>query len=306
MQTEVQDNPLYELGKIWVGISALVTAALYALGFVALRFHFQVLGVETEQLVIDTGYLAAGGRTMVWLLLVMAVVGIPMLLVVRLARPLLDRWAAGEAHGSRTWHMADEIATAGLVVLTFLMFSALSPADVLRQPASPAILQGLPAGAEAASSLQQLGLQILGGNAPGEQPFVVVLVLLAAVVELLTVMLTISLGRRLPGSNPLLAMLILTAAAGFVGLVGLHGVYFIPKRIERLTPAPPLVAGHTEQAWLVHRGAAKATLFYCTPAGERVLTTVPINDIDGLAVSVPQPIGIMMGVHACAAKAPSP
>jgi len=127
--------------------------------------------------------------------------------------------------------------------------------------------------------------------------------LAAAAFEFMAIMLAVKRWRRRPRFDPLFGIIVLTAVAGLVALIGLQGVFFIPKRVEKLTAPPPVMAGRVAQLWLVHRGADKATLYYCAANGERVLTTVPISAIDGIGASPPQPIGEIMGADACAQDA---
>ena len=262
---------LQDLGRTWASIAALVVAGLYVMGFIALRFHFQVLGVETESSVIDISYLTAGGRVMIWLLLLGILVGLPILLLGRLLL-CLPRIRPGDT--------VDTVFAVILAVMALVFLAALTPADVLRHP------DGTPAW----FTHQDLGIAVVAAFA-------------AMATELLAVIFAAGRWRRTGRFDTLLGFLGLIAVAGVVALVGLHGIYFIPKHAERLTPVPTALSDRAREVWLVYRGTGKATLFYCTDKGERVLTTLPVNDIDGVAATAPQPIGKLMGGDACVTRA---
>jgi hypothetical protein len=280
---------LQDLGKTWASTAALVTVVLYALGFVALRFHFQVLGVETERQVIDTGYLAAGGRVVLWLMLLGVLVAPPMLLLTWLARLSLGAALAA----SRVRSALEAVTTLVLLGLILVVFAALTPTDVLRSPT-------VAPGGRAAPVLAQLTREILAEPEPGRSSGVVAGALVAAAIEFVAIMLAVVRWRRSPRLDPMLGIIVLTAVAGLVALVSLHGVFFIPKRVEQLTASPTVMAARVARIWLVHRGADKATLYYCTADGEPTLATVPIGAIDGIGASPARPIGDIMGAKACA------
>jgi hypothetical protein len=271
---------LQDLGRTWASVAALVVAGLYVLGFIALRFHLQVLGVETESSVIDVSYLTAGGRVVLWLMLLGIPVGLPILLLHRLCIP-----------GIRPGNTTDAFFAFILAILVLLFLFALTPADVLRHPAG------------AQGWIAQQGLLVLGEAQPGQNYLAVVAAFAAMAAELLAIIFVAGRWRRTGRLDPLLGFLALIAVAGVVALVGLQGVYFIPKHVEQLTPVPTALSGRARQVWLVYRGTGKATLFYCSDTGERVLTTLPVNDIDGFAAAAPQPIGKLMGADACSKKA---
>jgi hypothetical protein len=277
------DGPLtalQDLGRTWASVAALVVAGLYILGFIALRFHFQVLGVETESSVIDISYLTAGGRVVLWLMLLGIPVGLPILLLHRLC--LL---------GIHPGNTADAVLAFILAVMVLVFLFALTPADVLRHPG----------GAQGWFARQ--GLRVLGEEQPGQSYLAVGAAFAAMATGLLATVFTAGRWRRTGRLDPLQGFLALIAVAGVVALVGLQGVYFIPKHVEQLTPVPTVLSGRAERVWLVHRGTGKATLYYCSDTGERVLTTLPVNDIDGFAAAAPQPIGKLMGADACVKRA---
>lgn len=304
MATGELSNVLQGVGKTWASIGAIVVAMLYAMGFVALHFHFLVLGIKTEVLLIDTGYLAAGGRALLWLTLVTAIVGIPAVLLTRLVRWLIVRGGKILTKGLGWRDSYDAVATVFLLAATYCMSAALTLEDVLRQPATASAAEEATPRGSMFSTVRYLGLSLLSSDSPEKLPWDVLAAVSIAVLTLFGVALAIGRWRRRLRADLLLIVLIVLTSIDFVLLVGVHGVYFIHKRVERLMPAPHSMAGQVEQVWLVHRGASKATLFFCTLGGKRVMATVPINEIDTLALFAPQPIAKIMGVDACVSKSP--
>jgi hypothetical protein len=289
--TERFSELLQEVGKTWVSIAALVVAALYSVGFLSLHFHLHVLGVRTEGHVVDTMYLISGGRALLWLLPVTILVSLPSMLIVWLTKPLRTRWSTICA-SRRNWRNATEIAQAAFAaVLTIAMTSTLTPGDVLRQPTTAT------AAGTGGPSAQSMWLAMLSDDA-----MKVIAAMAAAGVTLFTGVLTVSRWRRGLGADPISGILVLILVMDGVLLAGLNGVYFIPKTLEQLRPAPAAISGATQRVWLVHRGISKATLFFCTAGGERVLTTIPIDQLDGIALSAPQPFAAITGQDQCASK----
>ncbi|MBI1764502.1 MAG: hypothetical protein HYR56_24015 [Acidobacteria bacterium] len=114
---------LKELSSGWAGYATLGSFALYAAGYLALRFHLTTLGVGTDLSVLDERYVFTGARFLIFfasLLPNVVLVSLPFLLL----GWLLGRVAWLRTQGGRVaawWAQPGRLAWLGVVIAVLLI-----------------------------------------------------------------------------------------------------------------------------------------------------------------------------------------
>ena len=253
--TDLSENvngAIKTLSGEWTKYAALGSFALYAAGYLALRFHLSVLGLATDLSVLDERYVFAGARFVMYL-----VAALPSILVVVLALASLG-WLVSRAIPS----------AARSRIIT-----------VMKRPRYVLLFGGVVAIVAIQSLMRQCFFlhDLLLASALPEQPHWLVTLLLRpenmqyyfyALVALCLVSLAClkylyglqGLSGTLVAGRSILAML---SSIQFLLLPINFGSVIIDKTLSRVTPATALLTKPGQTAWLVWEGKTGITFLVC-------------------------------------------
>lgn len=279
-----EGNIVERLGKGWAASAALVTAILYVCGFIVVRIHYQVLGVDAAADPIDKRYLAEGAKLLAAALIVAAVLAVIGGIGSALA-PDKRRGPPGEPKGWRRRLTALGLAMflAAIVLLSIVL---LSVGDVLRQEETASLYPTIDP------------VCILADRGPS--PLALPALLALALIFGLALAGRLGWNRwrtsgRIGGEVVKLTLIGLLCALGFALL---SGVFFNKRSFEQLARAPTGVetAG---PVFLLATSGDKRTVF-TRAGGKAMIQQADGKDVDKIArVGSGVPISDLMAVGGC-------
>jgi len=266
-------NAVKTLAGDWAKYAALGSFALYAAGYLALRFHLSVLGLATDLSVLDERYVFAGARFLMYflatlpsILIIALVVGAAGWLVTRIL-PAATRARAVDAL-RRPWTVLGVGVLVALVAQAcmrqcFLLHDLLLAPTLPEQPDWPIAL-------------------LLH---PDDLPFYFI-VLVALGLASLACLRLLYVDEQ-PSRALVVGRSILAALCGiqFLLLPINFGSVVIDKTLARVTPATALSTPTGQSAWLVWEGKTGVTFLVCAPDTRPCsLLTRPVDK--GLTIEV--------------------
>lgn len=264
--SNVSAPPLLTAAKEAGSLLATATGLLYACGYLALRGRAHALGTEPGFALLDEAYVFAGFRVVLIALVVLLVVSPVLLALAAAARSLVRRMRSPAA---KSWLARLE---AGLtVILGLLTISSLQATLCVNGALLPGQVQGCPS--------LRLRNAVLDRDEVGLFMVVSGLFLAACVV------LWLHARRAAAGRGASTSVLAMLAALLLVLVPLQHGIFFADHVARRLEHPPEMVGDAAKGAWLVDRGKEKVVLFARSAAGQHRLVTLPVDALDGIAVT---------------------
>lgn len=237
---------------------ATVTTVVYLSGYLALRARAFSLGTDPRFALAYEGYVFAGFRFILTSLIILLPLT-PLLLALHCGAV----WLKGAVSGAL--FMAGELlmlAILGLCALLTILWVVGTGGFLLQE-------QG--------RSAHSLIERALAGHK------VAVILLATALFQT-----TISVGwlaTRLPAADdPLSWVLGIVVAIQITLLPMLHGAFFADRKVRVLAAIPDAVKGLKEPLGIVDRSSDHVTLFGLDANDARILVTVKLDDLDGVAV----------------------
>jgi hypothetical protein len=240
------------------------SAVAYASGYLALRSRAHALGADPGFTLVDQAYVFAGFRFGLIMLVALLVVW-PLLVLVAASA----KWAASMMKpGPRRFF--ELLGVVALAVLTLAGFRTLF--------LEGALLADDPARRTALERMLYAG--VLGAGRVG-----VVVVLASTATAAMTLLWTRGRYAQTGADNSLTMALGVIAALQIALLPVQYGVFFADRTVRVLQRSPADGAGGSSIAWLLDRGADRASLLERRPQGGFAIVTVRVEDLDGMAVT---------------------
>lgn len=280
-----EGNVVERLGKGWAAVAGLVTAMLYVCGFIVVRVHYQVLGIDAAADPIDKRYLAEGAKLLGAALVVAAVLAV----IGGIAGALAPDKGLGELARPGGWRrrLSALSLALSLAAVVLLSIALLSVEDVLRLEEAPAPL--FPA-------LDPVCILADRGASPLAVPALLALALIFGLA--LAGRLAWSRRKasgRIGGDVVKLALTGLLCALGFALL---SGVFFNKRSFDQLAHAPEGVRA-AGPVFLLGTSGDKRTVF-TRVQGKAMIQQVDGKVVDKIAkVGSGMPISGLMAVRGC-------
>ncbi len=273
--TDLSENisgAIKTLASEWTKYAVLGSFALYAAGYLALRFHLSVLGLATDLSVLDERYVFAGARFVLYLMS-----ALPSILIIVLPFALLS-WFLSRAVTSaarsrivavtvRAWPILLLGGVVALVAIQVVMRKCFLLHDLLLAPALP--------------NNWLVALLLCPENMPVYFDALVALCLVS--LACLKFLYGIDrLSRALVAGRSILALLCMIQ---FLLLPINFGSLIIDKTLSRVTPATASLTKPGQTAWLVWEGTTGVTFLVCNADVQPCsLITRPVDK--GLTIEV--------------------
>src|SRR2546427_6107408 len=257
------------IGGSWTAYTAVGSFVLYALGYLALRFHLTALGIATDLAVLDERYLFTGARFLVYL-----VASIPIILLIGIALWALSRLVALRARITLSeWIMHPRRLVGfgivfAVITIQFAMRQCFLVNNLLLTPDDPSRPSWL------------TYLMIHDQFMP--LYFSALVVAPAVSCAILVAVRDVDPRAVSPYAKGLLAFL---AAVQVLLLPVNYGVLIVDKTLPRVAALgdKPIESG--ELAWLVWEGKDGGTfLIRDTERSRRSLVTLPRDEADGTEI----------------------
>jgi hypothetical protein len=281
---------LKDLAGAWAGYGALGSFVLYLCGYLALRFHLMAFGVTSDLAVLDERYLFAGARffvylaaaipTLVFLLLPVAVLGLP-----------AWRWLSpGRRERLQAWWLAPQrLAWLGLLwTLGWIQF-------VMRQCWALSNLLFIRELPDMLGWVQQVLLDESG------QPFFFAVLLGACAVSALLLRALWSVQAPSAGLGLVRGLLSLLVGIQLLMLPVNYGMLVLDQSLSRVAAAGPRALAVGESAWLVWEGKESISFLVLAADGQRRLLSVDRKQVSTLEV-----VGVDAILPRLLATAPTP
>ena len=296
--TDLSENiggAIKTLAGEWTKYATLGSFALYASGYLALRFHLSVLGLATDLSVLDERYVFAGARFVLYLMATLPSI-LTMVFPFALLGWLVSRAVPSTARSRvvavtvRPWPILCFGGAIALVAIQVVMRQCFSLHDLLLSSALPEQPRWL------------VCLLLRPDNMPYYFDALVTLCLIP--------LASLNYLYRLQGmSGPLRAgrsLLAILLSMQFLLLPINFGSVIIDKTLSRVTSATALLTNPMQTAWLVWEGKTGVTFLVCDPGAQPCsLITRPVDKGLMIAVIGADPIFPTLFSDTRARKAPT-
>jgi hypothetical protein len=248
-------------------ILTALSGAGYACGYLVLRARAGALGTDPRLAFVDTAYVFAGFRFVLFVLFALLVTA-PLLLLLRVIGRLAGSLASGPL-------LALEIIAALVAgAATIWAYGAtLGVGGVLVNPSSG----------------------WLSDAALDRNNYSVLMVLATTALGAATLLWIDAHFARAGGLDPLGAVLLLIGALLLALLPMQVGVFYAERKAWQLERAPDGVSGLGPPIWLIDRGASEVVLYGRASDGKPRLVTLKADKLDGIAVTGVSSLGAAVG-----------